>query len=34
MGSKFEDEFLSVVIKLDYLILSQKMDEISATPIQ
>ena len=31
LGRKFKDDFLSVAIKLDYPILSQKMDEISAT---
>ena len=30
LGGNFEDESLSIVIKLGYLILSQKMDEISA----
>ena len=30
MGKKFEDEFLSVAIKLGSPILSQKMDEICA----
>ena len=30
LGRKFEDEFISVVIKLDYPILSQEIDEISA----
>ena len=29
LGRKFEDEFLSVAIKLGYQILSQKMVEIS-----
>ena len=30
LGRKFEDEFLSVAIKLGYPILSQKIDFISA----
>ena len=30
LDRKFEDEFLYVAIKLDYPILSQKMDHISA----
>ena len=30
LGGTFEDEFLSVAIKLGYTILSQKMDRISA----
>ena len=30
LGRKFEDEFISVVIKLDCPILSQEIDEISA----
>ena len=34
MGRKFEDQFLSVAIKLDYPVLSQKMDEIGAAAIR
>ena len=30
LGRKFEDEFLSIVIKLGYPMLSHKMDAISA----
>ena len=33
LGRKLEDEFLSIAIKLDDPILSQKMDEISAVAI-
>ena len=29
MGKKFEDEFLSIAIKSDYSLLSEKMDKIS-----